>query len=260
MFGKRKCNTPPVFKDPVFAQTADQERAALASTVCPSGEELKRGALQAPSALALMQAGQAKDGVWMFGHQMECGRCKKTCSLTVSYPGDGEAPNALAVRSKARPDFYALQHAFLPEWFLAQPETAISILSTKLDGWQEHTMKQIAGVVDRTPGNPMPITGVQIVGTPGDTTSLLIDFLTPRAPIEAHYALLVGGPSPRYLMSEKTHLGEDSPLPEMTGLTEWAFASPGSDEFKHTAIELLPDTSRTAFFTAAIALLKKRLA
>ena len=136
MFGKRKCNAPPVFNSPLQVDSAEREGAAFAALACPSGEALKRGAIQAPSAVALMNAGNAADGVWMFGNRLECGRCKKTCNVTVSYPGDGEAPNEFAVRSKARPDVYALQHAFLPEWFLNQPEQAISILSNKLDGWQ----------------------------------------------------------------------------------------------------------------------------
>ncbi|MBA3067148.1 MAG: hypothetical protein FP825_01545 [Hyphomonas sp.] len=260
MFGKRKCKTPPVFKAPLHAESAERERAAFAALVCDSGEALSRGALLAPNTTSLMKASQAKDAVWMFDSRLDCARCRKSGSITVSYPGDGAAPNDIAVRSKARPDVYALQHAFLPEWFLTQPDQAISILSTKLDGWQEHTMKQIAGVVERTPGNPMPITGVQVVGTPGEATSLLIDFITPRAPIEAHYALLAGGTSPRFLMSEKTHLGEDGPMPDLAGITEWAFAGPDNAELKHTAIDLLPDTTRSAFFMAAVALLKRRLA
>ena len=164
------------------------------------------------------------------------------------------------MRAKARPDFYALQHAFLPEWFLNNPTEAIEILSSRLDGWQVHTMKQIAGVVDRTPGEPMPITNIEVVTTPGETTSLLVDFIKPVAPIEAHFALLVGGSAPRFLLSEKTHLGDDKPVPDIAGLTEWAFANAARTDLTHTAIDLLPDTSRTAFFSAAVSFLKRRLA
>jgi hypothetical protein len=260
MFGKRKCDAPPVFKDPVPAENAERERAALAVLECKSGAALTPGAIHPPSAAALVRAAQLPDAVWLHGNRLQCSRCKKTCDVQVSRPATGPAPNAMAVRSKARPDFYALQHAFLPEWFLTKPDVAISILTDKLEGWQAQTMTQIAGVVERTPGDPMPIRAVQSVGTPGDTTSVLIDFLPPCSPVEAHFALLVGGPRPFYFLSEKTHLGEDKPVPDMAGLTEWAFSNAERTDMKHTAIDLLPDVSRSAFFTAAVNLLKRRLA
>jgi hypothetical protein len=260
MFGKKKCNAAPVFKDPVHAATPEQARTAVAALECPSGAALTPGALTAPSAAALVKAAQLPDAVWMYGQRLECSRCKKSCDVTISVPDAASPPNPQAVRAKARPDFYALQHAFLPEWFLTKPEEAISLLSTKLDGWQAATMKQIGGIVARTAGEPMPIVSAQVVGTPGETTSLLLDFITPSAPVEAHYALLVGGASPRYLLSEKTHMGEDRPVPDMAGLTEWAFANAARTDMKHTAIDLLPDTSRTTFFMTAVELLKRRLA
>lgn len=259
MFGKKKCNAAPAFP-PIVAQNADHARQSVAALACPSGAELTPGGLLPPNAAELVKAAQRPDAVWVYGQTLDCSRCKKACSVTISVPDTGAPPNAQAVRAKARPDFYALQHAFLPEWFLNKPAEALEILSTKLEGWQAHTMKQIAGVVARTPGDPMPITSVQVVTTPGETTSLLIDFITPVAPIEAHYALLVGGPSPRYLLSEKTHLGEDKPVPDIAGLTEWTFANAARTDMTHTAIDLLPDTSRSAFFTAAVNLLKRRLA
>lgn len=260
MFGKRKCDSPPVFKDPVNAATAEQARAALAALECQSGADLTPGAICPPSAAALVRAAQLPDAVWLYGNGLDCSRCKKSCDVQVSQPATGPAPNEMAVRSKARKDFYALQHTFLPEWFLTKPEVLISVLTNKLESWQAQTMAQIAGVVARTPGDPMPIRDVQIVGTPGDTTSVLIDFITPCAPIEAHYALLVGGPRPFYLLSEKTHLGEDKPVPNMAGLTEWAFANAERTDMKHTAIALLPDVSRTTFFSSAVSLLERRLA
>lgn len=260
MFGKKKCNAAPVFREPVFAENSDKARAAIAALQCTSGETLGAGIVTAPTAAALVAAAQQKDAVWMYGQQLDCGRCKKTCQVTVSEPASVAAPNAFAVRSKARPDFYALQHAFLPEWFLNKPEEAISLLTNKLDGWQAATMKQIGGIVERTPGEPMPITGVQVVGTPGEVTALLVDFMSPIAPIEAHYALLVGGSSPRYMMSEKTHMGDDKPVADIAGLTEWSFANTARTDMTHTAISLLPDTSRSAFFSAAVNRLKQRLA
>ncbi|MFN7165021.1 MAG: hypothetical protein ACK4P2_09415 [Hyphomonas sp.] len=260
MFGKRKCDAPPAFPAPLHAESADGERAALARLECKSGVALTPGAIRPPSAAALVKAAQLPDAIWLHANTVDCSRCKKSCDVQVSHPATGPAPNAMAVRSKARPDFYALQHAFLPEWFLTKPEALISLLTNKLDSWQAQTMTQIAGVVERSPGAPMPIRDVQVVGTPGDTTSVLIDFLAPCSPVEAHFALLVGGPRPFYLLSEKTHLGEDKPLTDMAGLSEWAFTNAERTDMKHTAIELLPDVSRTAFFTAAVALLKRRLA
>lgn len=260
MFGKRKCDAPPVFRDPVNAATAQHESAALAALQCKSGAELTPGGLRPPNAAALVRAAQSPEAAWLYTTQLDCSRCRKSCDVQVSRPATGPAPNAMAVRSKARPDFYALQHAFLPEWFLTMPQAAISILTSKLEGWQTQTMAQIGGMVERTPGDPMPIRDVQIVGTPGDTTSVLLDFITPCAPIEAHYALLVGGPRPFYLLSEKTHLGEDRPVADMAGLTEWAFTNAGGTHMQHTAIDLLPDVSRSAFFISAVNLLKRRLA
>ncbi len=259
MFGKKKCNAAPAFA-PIVAQNAEQARQAVSALVCPSGAELTPGGLLAPNAAELVKAAQRPDAVWMYGQTLDCSRCKKSCSVTISLPDTGTPPNAQAVRAKARPDFYALQHAFLPEWFLNRPAEAIEILSTRLDGWQAHTMNQIAGVVARTPGDPMPITSIQVVITPGETTSLLVDFITPSAPIEAHYALLVGGALPRYLLSEKTHLGEDKPVPDIAGLTEWTFANTARTDMTHTAIDLLPDASRSAFLSAAVSLLKRGLA
>ena len=121
-------------------------------------------------------------------------------------------------------------------------------------------MRHLGEIVERSPGNPLPINNVQIVGTPGETTAVLVDFIAPRAPVEAHHALLVGGPVPRFFLSEKTHLGENGPLADMAGLTEWTFAKPDKSEMKHTAITLLPEVSRSAFFNAAVELLKQRLA
>jgi homoaconitase/3-isopropylmalate dehydratase large subunit len=167
------------------------------------------------SAAALVKAAHLPDAVWMHGHRIECSRCKKGCEVTLSRPASAEAPSPFAVRSKARSDFYALQHAFLPEWFLTKPEVATSILTQQLEGWQSKTMTQIGEVVERTAGNPMPIKKVELVTMPGDTAAVLVDFITPCAPIEAHYALLVGGARPFYLLSEKTHLGEDKPIADI---------------------------------------------
>lgn len=259
MFGKKKCSAAPQFRQLLLTNSDAQEREALAALTCESKAEMVVGKHTAPNAAVLVEAAKRPDAVWLHGRTLECSRCNKTCHVTVARPDNGSPPNSFAVRAKARPDFYALQHAFLPEWFLNQPAEAMNILSSKLDGWQASTMKQIGGIVERTPGDPMPITSVQIVGTPGEITSLLIDFIPPCAPIEAHYALLVGGHSPRYLMSEKTHLGEDQPLKEMAGITEWSFANRERSEMKHSAIDLLPDTSRTVFYQAAIELLKHRM-
>jgi hypothetical protein len=260
MFGKRKCDSTPVFAEPVHVENAGQIRAAVEALACPSGAKLVQGALRAPSAAALVKASQKPDAVWMYAQRAECSRCKKLCEVTISQPSAGEAPNEHAVRSKARPDFYALQHAYLPEWFLNRPDEVIRLLTTKLDDWQAQTMRHFGEIVERSPGNPLPITNVQIVGTPGETTAVLVDFIAPRAPVEAHHALLVGGPVPRFFLSEKTHLGENGPLADMAGLTEWTFAKPDKSEMKHTAITLLPEVSRSAFFNAAVELLKQRLA
>lgn len=260
MFGKKKCSTAPVFRELVHVSSTQQERTALAALKCSSGADMTPVAITPPSAAALVSAAKLPKAVWMYGHRLECTRCKQSGQVNIAAPDSVEAPNKFAVRSNTRPDFYALQHAFLPEWFLTKPDAVIRMLSTKLDTWQVDTMKQIAGVVERTAGEPMPITAVQIVGTPGETTSLLIDFMAPISPVEAHYALLVGGATPRYLMSEKTHLGEDRPITDMAGLTEWTFANAERTDMTHTAIDLLPDTSRSAFFAAAVELLKRRLA
>lgn len=260
MFGKKKCSTAPVFQELVQISSPQQERTALAALKCSSGADMTPVGVVAPSAAALVKAAKLPNAVWMYGQRLECTRCKQAGQVNIAAPDSTDAPNKFAVRSNSRPDFYALQHAFLPEWFLNQPQQAITILSTKLDGWQAATMKQIGGIVARTGGEPMPIKAVQIVRTPGETTSLLIDFMTPIAPVEAHYALLVGGATPRYLMSEKTHLGEDRPIPDMAGLTEWTFANAQHSEMTHTAIDLLPDTSRSTFLTAVVDLLKRRLA
>lgn len=260
MFGKRKCDSAPVFADPLHIENRGQTRAAIEALACPSGANFVQGALRAPSAAALVTASQKPDAVWMYAQHAECNRCKKLCEITISHPSDGEAPNVHAVRSKARPDLYALQHAYLPEWFLNRPDEAIRLLTTKLDDWQAQTMRHLGEIVERSAGNPMPITNVQIVGTPGETTSVLIDFMVPCAPIEAHHALLVGGPAPRFFLSEKTHLGENGPLADMAGLTEWAFGKADKSEMKHTAITLLPEVSRSAFFNAAVEQLKQKLA
>jgi hypothetical protein len=260
MFGKRKCDATPVFKTSVHADTADRVRSAVTALRCPSGAELTPVSLQAPSAAALVTASHLPDAVWMYAHRLQCSRCKKVCSVPVSQPATGPAPNNQAVRSKARPDFYALQQAFLPEWFLNRPQDAITILTTRLDSWQAQAMKQIGGVVERSDGAPLPIRGIQPVGTPGDTNSLLVDFMEPCAPVEAHHALLVGGSAPRFFLSEKTHLGDDSPVIDMAGLTEWAFANAERTDMKHTAIEMLPEVSRSAFLNAAVDLLKRSLA
>jgi hypothetical protein len=260
MFGKRKCDAGPAFGNTLHAETAEQERKALAALECKSGADMTIGAACPPSAAALVKAAQLPDAVWMHGHRIECSRCKKGCEVTISRPASAEAPSPFAVRSKARSDFYAMQHAFLPEWFLTMPDVAISILTNKLDGWQAKTMTQIGEVVERTAGNPMPIKKVELVTMPGDTAAVLVDFITPCAPIEAHYALLVGGARPFYLLSEKTHLGEDKPIADIAGLTEWAFTNAQRTDMKHTAMELLPDVSRTTFQNAATEMLKRRLA
>lgn len=260
MFGKKKCDAGPVFKDIIFASSDEQERAALAKLVCPSKAQMIAGEAMPPSAAALVTASQQKDAVWLHGRKLECERCKKTSFVTVARPAGSGLLNSAAIRAKARPDFYALQHALLPEWFLKNPDNAIKVLSNILQDWQATTMKQIGELVERTAGDPMPITNVQVVTTPGETTSLLIDFMTPCAPIEAHYALLVGGNAPRFFLSEKTHLGDDQPAPDLAGLSEWAYANAARTEMKHTAVLLLPDTSRQTFYKAASDLLKRGLA
>lgn len=260
MFGKKKCDAGPVFKDIIFASSDEQERAALANLMCPSKAKMIPGDATGPSAAALVTASQQNDAVWLHGRKLECERCKKTSFATVARPAGAGLLHPSAVRAKARPDFYALQHALLPEWFLKSPENAIKVLSNMFEEWQSVTMKRIGDLVERTAGDPMPMTNVQAVSTPGETPAILIDFMPPCAPVEAHYALLVGGNSPRFFLSEKTHLGDDKPVLDIAGLTEWAYANPARTEMKHTAVALLPDTSRQAFYQAATDLLKRGLA
>ena len=92
MFGKKKCDTGPVFRDFVRAGSAAQERAALAALKCSSGAELKPVGMAPPSAAALVKAAALPDAVWMYAHQMECSRCKKVGDVTVALPDGTDTP------------------------------------------------------------------------------------------------------------------------------------------------------------------------